>query len=131
MTPPVNLGGRTPGPWRACKDGLCSCGQIWSISEDRPVAFVQRDGEWGDEWHEVVDGQVQRQFSAYGSVPEGSQAANAAFIVHACNLHDELVEALKGLVDTFGSPEAGEVDRRLAISDARAILTRTQEKGNG
>lgn len=29
------------GPWRACKDGKCTCGQIWSVPLDVPVAVVK------------------------------------------------------------------------------------------
>ena len=28
----------TPGPWEACHDGKCSCGMVWSIPGDFPVA---------------------------------------------------------------------------------------------
>jgi Restriction alleviation protein Lar len=35
---------------------------------------------------------------------------------------EELREALAGLVNAYGDPEAGEVDRRLAMKDARAAL---------
>lgn len=31
------MSGHTPGPWRACKDGSCSCGHVWSIPGDFPV----------------------------------------------------------------------------------------------
>jgi hypothetical protein len=28
----------TPGPWHACHDGNCSCGMVWSKSQDTLVA---------------------------------------------------------------------------------------------
>ncbi len=39
----------SPGPWRACRDGECSCGFIWSTTADHPVAKVE-SGEWGDDY---------------------------------------------------------------------------------
>ena len=39
----------SPGPWEACRDGECSCGFIWSIPADHPVAKVE-SGEWGDDY---------------------------------------------------------------------------------
>lgn len=48
--------------------------------------------------------------------------ANARLIAAA----PELVEALRGLVDAYTDPEAGERDRRLAIEDARALLARIE-----
>lgn len=29
---------KTAGPWRACHDGDCQCGLVWSLSDDVPVA---------------------------------------------------------------------------------------------
>lgn len=39
----------SPGPWKACRDGECSCGFIWSQPADHPVAKVLRD-VWGDDY---------------------------------------------------------------------------------
>ena len=30
--------GHTPGPWKACKNGHCSCGQIWGPDGNTSVA---------------------------------------------------------------------------------------------
>ena len=40
--------------------------------------------------------------------PEDESKANAAFIVKACNMHKELVEALKEVLDTL-NPQDGEI----------------------
>ena len=42
----------SPGPWKACRDGECSCGFIWSTPADHPVAKVE-SGEWGDDYPAV------------------------------------------------------------------------------
>ena len=60
----------TPGPWRACQEGTCSCSQIWSQSADVPVAEVTR-GEWGDPG------------LPYGEIPENIAEANSLFIAYA------------------------------------------------
>ena len=60
----------TPGPWRACHEGTCSCSQIWSQSADVPVAEVTR-GEWGDTG------------LPYGKIPEKIAESNSLFITHA------------------------------------------------
>ncbi|MEE9611578.1 MAG: hypothetical protein V3W19_10015 [Desulfatiglandales bacterium] len=43
----AQLKNHSPGPWRACREGKCSCGFIWSTTADHPVAKVE-SGEWGD-----------------------------------------------------------------------------------
>ena len=60
----------TPGPWRACQEGTCSCSQIWSQSADVPVAEVTRV-EWGDPG------------LPYGEIPEKIAEANSLFIAYA------------------------------------------------
>ena len=42
----------SPGPWKACHGGECSCGFIWSTPADHPVAKVE-SGEWGDDYPAV------------------------------------------------------------------------------
>ena len=42
------MAGHTPGPWVACEgaDGRgCSCGTVWSVSADAPVAHCDTRGE--------------------------------------------------------------------------------------
>ena len=60
----------TPGPWHACHDGKCSCGQIWSKSVDIPVLNVVR-GEWGDPG------------LPYGNIPIEQATNNAIFVANA------------------------------------------------
>lgn len=48
---------------------------------------------------------------------------NAAFIIKACNLHDELVKALKDFVDSYEA--CGECE--LAWHEAKELLAKVQE----
>ncbi len=74
----------TPGPWKACHGGTCSCSQIWSQSTDVPVAEVTR-GEWGDPG------------LPYGKIPEEIAQANSLFIAHAREDVPKLLEYIKEL----------------------------------
>jgi hypothetical protein len=113
------------GPWVACGHdrGGCSCGFVFSASEDVPVAQVTI-GVWGDEYPQirVVEGENVRRRNhppdpptiklepylkmiEYGAVPERLGKANAAFIAAAnpstiINLLDE-IERLRARVATL------------------------------
>lgn len=54
------------------------------------------------------------------------QRLNAEYIVTACNAFPELLEALDGLIEAFSTPDAGEVDRRLAMRDAHAVRAKAR-----
>ena len=89
----------TPGPWKACHDGECPCGQIWSIPSDVPVATVVGDkkhlvalvhDDWGDD-AELI----------YGSLGREAQRANARLIANApatAAEHDRLLAVNEGLM---------------------------------
>lgn len=81
----------TPTPWKA--DIRTGCLAIYPASED----------------HNCLDGFSKRGImfqGGFGEQPPESayqlvtplQEANAAFIVRACNAHEKLAEALKGMV---------------------------------
>ena len=74
----------TPGPWRACQEGTCSCSQVWSQSADVPVAEIIR-GEWGDPGF------------PYGKIPEKVAENNSLFIAHAREDVPQLIEYIKDL----------------------------------
>ena len=74
----------TPGPWRACHEGTCSCSQIWSQSADVPVAEITR-GEWGDPG------------LPYGKIPEKIAENNSLFIAHAREDIPKLLSHIKEL----------------------------------
>lgn len=75
----------TPGPWKACGDGKCSCRQVWSIPGDCPVFTARPDGsmsviglahhKWGDSPDLI-----------YGDIPPDEQQANAMLIASAPDL---------------------------------------------
>lgn len=52
--------------------------------------------------------------------------ANADFIIRACNAHDELVAALRGLIETaeWAVPDTREKGLHGVIADARAALAK-------
>lgn len=126
----------SPTPWKACHNGNCRCKQIWSKPADHPVVVVE-SGEWGDSYPDIrlVKGKTFLETRAeayiekmpYGEIPEEVAAANARFIVKACNLHEELVdiaERASGLVNMF------ELDDAISISANKKLL-RLQEDCKG
>jgi hypothetical protein len=98
----------TPGPWRACHEGECSCGQVWC--DDYPVATVTR-GKWGDTYPAIQPqegtGSVERKYEAviemieYGEVSSELAMANAKLIMAAPELLDSLRDWLPG-ADAMG-----------------------------
>lgn len=93
----------TPGPWKACHNGECTCGQVWSMPADCPVFTVLENGtgqvvglacnEWGDAPDMI-----------YGSVGKEQQTANARLIAAA----PDMLALLKELIDIEG-PQPGHV----------------------
>jgi hypothetical protein len=74
----------TPGPWDACKEGKCRCGQIWSIPADQQVGTIL--AEWGDAPDMI-----------YGGVGEEQREANAALIVALVNNLPAILSALEAV----------------------------------
>jgi hypothetical protein len=81
----------TPGPWSACQEGKCSCGQVWSEATDNLVAVITR-GKWGDEWPSIrlvgdtsfdQKAEAYMEKEVYGEVPDDIADANAAFVAAA------------------------------------------------
>ena len=81
----------TPGPWRACRAGDCSCGQIFGGDGNSVVARAFGRADL-DEADVVPD--------------EAAQLANARLISAA----PELVEALRDVTQHLHVLSAGEVD---------------------
>jgi len=115
-----------PGPWRECghKRGGCTCGQVWSIPADVPVATAII-GEWGDTVA-VLKKEGRRKVAAldmmvYGSIGQETGKANARLIAAAPQLYEALVQLLKCCETSFtGWPATlGEVEVR---DRARAAL---------
>ena len=74
---------------------------------------------WATGEHFVVD-----EFGANVLNRSGSLAENAAFIVRACNSHQQLVDALKGMLDQPETPDA----YAAMIERAQAALVTAQER---
>ena len=95
----------TPGPW--------------TVEE----GHIQRDSN-GIRYWQITDGQdaiACNQF-CYAGYDPAVNAANAAFIVRACNSHYRLVEALKACLNFIENTE-GEMGETLASGDkARAAI---------
>lgn len=72
----------TQGPWRACKDGACACGQIWGADHETVVARAYGVADLED-------------FAADCVPARESQAANARLI----SASPALLAALTGLVE--------------------------------
>ena len=79
----------TPGLYKSCghNRGGCSCGMVWSLYADAPLATMTV-GEWGNECPTVVmvdDGngtmvpEARIIKEVYGSFPRGMGEANAAY----------------------------------------------------
>lgn len=98
------MSARTPGPWYA--DGELVRTHADSHYKAPEVKWVAECG-----------GTFGAGFKA------GERTANAAFIVTACNAHDELVAALQGLIDHRDELKLGDYP---AVTRARAALAKVQ-----
>jgi len=120
----------TPGPWKACNNGECSC--LIISSADNPVAKVM-SGKWVDDFPAlrlVGDSTLDQKTEAYmeqipyGEIDPAVAKANALFIVRACNAHEGLLEALRAIADPAVPNSLGEPDSRLYLAQqiARVAL---------
>ena len=84
----TDLSKATPRPWAEHGKGGCECGQVFSPDGNAVIAIVQGPTHLGLEGPDCVPSSE-------------AQIANAALIVKAVNLHDELVAMLRECVDAF------------------------------
>ena len=104
-------GQRTPGPWKV----------RYEKSRDRFVLSGTHDN--------IGDFGCFKGYEVDGVTGEGEDAANAAFIVRACNSHDALVAALKDLfkhcamIHKYGGEISNAKEADAAIKSARAAIT--------
>jgi hypothetical protein len=111
--------GTTPGPWRVCRDGICTCGHVWSTPENHPVATATQS-PWGEEVYSASPTEddpqrVVRDFMEYGSFM-GSKA-NARFIAASRQLVPDMAEEIAAMRRTIDLIASGQVD---AVALARA-----------
>ncbi len=106
----------TPGPWDVQNKGTLGC----RSARHEVVAGINRDGS--------------KNLPTIVRMPDLSEAsyANAAFIVRACNAHDDLLAACKSLFsDVLAVVEAlSEIDGpccEFPTSNTRIVLAQTWE----
>ena len=96
----------TKGPWRACRNGECSCKQVWCANN--PVAEVVA-GKWGDDYCSIrIVGETSLDLKAeaymeqvtYGEIPEKEAIANAHLIAAAPDMYEALKAAWNEDIDT-------------------------------
>ena len=107
----------TPVPWmyfRNFRDNLCICKNPVNISTNSRTnlspSATNNDYEWVAE------------LCAQSSTSPTAEA-NAAFIVRACNSHDELLEALEYIISCIDSGEMFEV---VKFDKARAAIAKAK-----
>jgi hypothetical protein len=103
----------TPTPWKARKE----YSNRWRIESERegliPLSVAQ----------------VVLTVSEVGCGEESENDANAAFIVRAVNCHEELLEALKGMLEYVNpskpkkAPTIAELEKLLAQPSSPVVLT--------
>lgn len=121
----------TPGPWRACNNGECSCKVVgW---KDHPVAKVF-SGEWGDEFPSIrlVGGSLELKAEpymerfAYGTIPEDEAKANARLISAAPDMRealtDEQWEIAFTAIDRFSRGEISDLHALGLVGQAVTLL---------
>jgi hypothetical protein len=107
---------RTPGPWRVNDPEEASAGN--------PKRFI-----WSDS---TLPFEVTHAIATVHEDAGGDVDANADFIVQACNAHDELLAALRELIDSRDEVNTCDADSQFradtrneaAVRNARAVLAK-------
>lgn len=118
----------TPGPWKVCGDGDCSCKTV--MCGDHPIAVVTH-GEWGDEFPSIrlvgpsmmarAEAYIER--FAYGSVPVETARANALLIAAA----PDLLAALHTAVERIAASHfPNKADAEQATAEFRAVIAKAE-----
>ena len=118
------MGERTPTPWRVCDS-----------HPQRACIYIKPEEGWG-EIATLYGGFYDRDVKDEDGIWQNDhkRMATAAFIVKACNAHDDLVKALKDILeanDSFraGMPDGWEGDpMQDACIAARQILASVKER---
>ncbi len=120
----------TPGPWRTCRKGECSCFTV--MSDNHPVAEVTH-GDWGDNYPAlrlVGDSTFDQKIEAYmeqityGSIGEKTARANWHLIAAA----PDLLASLQEIVAEWGCPNTPKW-HRAASAIAKATCAHVEVSG--
>lgn len=78
----------------------------WHVYEEDPFVICEGGG-----------GSIGIIEAGYPGVSEAEQIANAAYVVHCVNVHDDLVKALEAMLGNYSSAD---------LLDAKAALARAK-----
>ena|ERR1700722_3957888 len=90
----------------------------WTHGKTFALVYAKKDG-----WNT----QICSTHSSYIEPPEC--AANARFIVRACNNHDDLVDSLETILHHIDTTNAGDFTSEM-LADARALVKRAKGEGS-
>lgn len=92
------------GPWRACQNGDCTCGMVWSIPGDFPVCTVANETGRNLQVVAVVhEHMADAPDMIYATLDRDVVLANARLIVAA----PAMLAALRGVLDASNNDENG------------------------
>lgn len=93
-----------------------------------PWSVQNSDDIWeGDEHPTIPLFKAANHLRSWGrEYPHAERHANAAFIVRACNAHDDLLAALKRIVTAYDLPGHWQDEVAQAMGQARAAIARAE-----
>lgn len=74
----------------------------------------------------MTDTWTKRRYDCVEICIEQDLPVTASYVNEIVKQRSELLYALQGILETYLDPESGEIDRRLAITDARAAIENTK-----
>ena len=122
----------TPGPWKACNGGECSCFIV--SGADYPVAKVVC-GKWGDDYPALrlvgptsLEQKVEAYMEqiTYGEIDPAEAKANALLIAAAPRMREALVRIRNGVL---GLASAGIVGHAATIAICEEALAGLENEG--
>ena len=122
----------TPGPWKACNDGKCSCFIV--SGADHPVAKVI-SGKWGDDYPALrlvgptsLEQKVEAYMEqiTYGEIDPAEAKANAMLIAAAPRMYEALLRIRR---DVLGLAAVGIVGHAATIAICEEALAGLEARG--
>jgi hypothetical protein len=101
----------------------------WAVSESNPYRVLVANGNFIDDQQGDDICIADCSADIFADVTEGATAANAAFIVLACNAHADLVAACKAMVIAGENIRVGkkpDVELAESLAMARAALVKAE-----